>query len=86
MVASGAETGIDGDEVSVSDPNKILCDANQMLIDLKNEIDRKNVQINSNESMVLELRNALTVQETTLSTWKRTSREELFSKEKMVSK
>lgn len=95
MVASGTECSSaqntlafaeddDSEDFIVTDANRVLFDANQMLIDLKNEIDKKNATIQSNDALVEELKVEVARTTADIETIKQSFKEELFEKDKLV--
>lgn len=83
-IPSVAAEDDDDDDFIVTDANRVLFDANQMLIDLKNEIDKKNAQIQNNEALVEKLREEVAKSSVYLETVKKSFKEELFDKDKLV--
>lgn len=70
----------------MTDTNRVLLDANQMLIDLKNEIDNKNLLINKNSLLLEELKGEVTKKTQSLEQLKKGHKEVLFEKDKLVKK
>lgn len=70
----------------MTDTNRVLLDANQMLIDLKNEIDNKNLLINKNTLLLEELKGEVTKKTQSLEQLKKGHKEVLFEKDKLVKK
>lgn len=75
----------DDEDFIVTDANRVLFDANQMLIDLKNEIDKKNALIQGNGIVVEQLKEEVVKNSTLLDSVKKSFKEELFDKDKLVS-
>lgn len=69
----------------ISDTNRVLFDANQMLIDLKNEIDRKNALISNNLLLVEGLKEEVARKTENLEEIRRGHKRELFEKDKLVN-
>lgn len=70
----------------VSDTNRVLFDANQMLIDLKNEIDRKNALISNNSLLVEGLKEEVARKTENLEEIRKGHKKELFDKDKLVNR
>lgn len=81
MVAS--ET--DDPSEDLGDVNRILIDANQMLLDLRNEIQGKELVIKTGENTVEELRSSIALKQIDFETLEATLKEERMSKKKLVS-
>lgn len=71
-------------EFLLSDTNRVLLDANQMLLDLKREIDRKNLLISSNGQQLEELKAEVAKKAESLEQLKKGHKEAIFEKDKLV--
>lgn len=74
------------EEFYMNNTNKIILDANQMLLDLKNEIDNKNLQIQRNKQQLDGLKEEVAVKSESLEELKQGHKAELFEKDKLVMK
>lgn len=72
------------EEYLVSDTNRVLLDANQMLIDLKNEIDRKTTLIDNNALLLEGLKSELTRKTESLEQLRQSHKQAMFEKDKLV--
>lgn len=72
------------EEYLVSDTNRVLLDANQMLIDLKNEIDRKTTLIDNNALLLEGLKGELTRKTESLEQLRQSHKQAMFEKDKLV--
>ena len=74
----------DEDDFLLSTTNRVILDANQMLLDLKREIDNKNLLINNNSLRLEELKQEVTRKSQDLEELKKGHKEALFEKDKLV--
>lgn len=72
------------EEYLVSDTNRVLLDANQMLIDLKNEIDRKTTLIDNNALLLEGLKCEVTRKTENLEQLRQSHKQAMFEKDKLV--
>lgn len=72
------------EEYLVSDTNRVLLDANQMLIDLKNEIDRKTTLIDNNALLLEGLKGEVTRKTESLEQLRQSHKQAMFEKDKLV--
>lgn len=85
-VESSASDQIDEDEDDflLSTTNRVILDANQMLLDLKREIDNKNLLISNNSLRLDELKQEVARKSQDLEELKKGHKEALFEKDKLV--
>ena len=83
-VAQDEQQNEEEEDFLVSDTNRILFDANQMLIDLKNEIDKKNALITNNVLLVEGLKEEVAKKTEDLEELKKGHKREIFEKDKLV--